>query len=63
MSHSETNANAETNALKQAMAESFFAIIGAPDDEETAARADQVVERLDARLAPPSESAPSATGH
>ncbi|MCH0540966.1 hypothetical protein I3F58_15585 [Streptomyces sp. MUM 203J] len=42
--------NDETGALQQAMVEQLMAIIGAPDDEDIARTADEVVRALDDRM-------------
>lgn len=47
--------------LKQSMVESFMAIIGAPDDAQTARDADQVVRTLDARLIAEAAANPLST--
>lgn len=47
--------------LKQSMVESFMAIIGAPDDAQTARDADQVVRALDARLIAEAAANPLST--
>ncbi|MEU9133856.1 hypothetical protein AB0D08_38200 [Kitasatospora sp. NPDC048540] len=45
-----TQQDPSTDQLKQSVVESFMAIIGAPDDLDTARAADDVVSALDARL-------------
>ncbi|MFJ1707897.1 hypothetical protein [Kitasatospora sp. NPDC088346] len=45
-----TQQDPSTDTLKQSVVESFMAIIGAPDDLETARAADEAVRALDARL-------------
>lgn len=45
-----SQSEATTDELKHAVVESFMAVIGAPDDAQTARDADQVVRTLDARL-------------
>ncbi|MDH6110612.1 hypothetical protein P3T36_006134 [Kitasatospora sp. MAP12-15] len=47
--------------LKQSMVESFMAIIGAPDDAQTARDADQVVRTLDALLIAEAAANPLST--
>ncbi|MFJ6623649.1 hypothetical protein ACIQOW_39535 [Kitasatospora sp. NPDC091335] len=41
----------ETDALKHKLAESLMGVIGAPDDQDVACAADDVLRDLDARLA------------
>ncbi|WP_198045442.1 hypothetical protein [Kitasatospora mediocidica] len=52
-----TEQEPSTDALKESLVGSFMAIIGAPDDLETARNADQVVRDLDARLTAEATSA------
>ncbi|NEY35414.1 hypothetical protein GTU99_25115 [Streptomyces sp. PRKS01-65] len=46
-----TAAPTEADALKQQLVESLMGVIGAPDDLDTARRADDVLHTLDTRLA------------
>ncbi|MFF5569116.1 hypothetical protein ACFY7Z_30890 [Streptomyces sp. NPDC012623] len=50
---SDSDGNTTTETLQHAMLDKLMAIIGAPDDEDVARAADEVVRALDARLAEP----------